>query len=166
MKQFEFVCGGVRGKSPDPLAQSFVLDVQGSNRNVNLRISDITRTMLSTLPDLLLDLLEVAAYVYCADQHATRGDESLAQAGSTWRRAMLFSIPVRLPEVWTSAPVLTALTETLGFLSDDIYDFRFVPAVAPFMESATYFPELSETTAETDLIALFSGGLDSFAGAV
>ena len=56
------------------------LDVRGKDRNVNLRIADISRSMVSNIPDLLLDLLEIAAYVYCADQHASRGSAKLTDA--------------------------------------------------------------------------------------
>ena len=43
------------------------MDIHGAAKNVNLRIDYISRTMLGNVPDLLIDLLEVAAYVYCAD---------------------------------------------------------------------------------------------------
>lgn len=42
---------------------AIAMDVQGSGKNVNLRIDYISRTMLGNVPDLLIDLLEVASYV-------------------------------------------------------------------------------------------------------
>jgi hypothetical protein len=61
MRQFEFLCGGIQPISADGNVRLVALDVQGQARNVNLRISDISRSMVSTIPDLLLDILEVAA---------------------------------------------------------------------------------------------------------
>jgi hypothetical protein len=146
MKAFEFVCGGAgTGKAAD--ARRFVLDVQGKAKNIDLRITDISRAMALDLPDLLLDLLEVAAYVYIADQHAARGTDKLAEAGSNWRRNMRFTIPVRLPEVWTRHDVQDALVETLSFLSDDVYEFRFVAGAEAFAPPATYFPEFADVRA-------------------
>jgi hypothetical protein len=81
------------------------LDVQGSAMNVNLRVMDITRSMVSNIPDVLLDLLEVAAYVYCVDQRLSRGSDKLKDYGSDWRRNMLFTIPLRLPDLWETAAV-------------------------------------------------------------
>lgn len=166
MKQFEFACGSAALAAADPDVQRLSLDVQGEGRNVNLRISDISRSMVSNIPDLLLDLLEIAAYVYCADQRASRGSEQLTQAGSSWRRSMHFTIPVRRPEIWSRPELSSALHETLGFLSDDSYQFSFVAAVHPFAEKEAYFAELSDDVDAVDEIALFSGGIDSFAGAV
>lgn len=166
MKQFDFACGGVSVSAPDPNVQRFALDVHGGERNINLRISDISRLMVSNIPDLLLDLLEVAAYVYCADQRASRGSDKLTRAGSDWRRSMHFTIPVRCPEIWTGAEVSSALDETLSFLSDDTYQFSFVAADRPFAERQEYFDTLFDDTNDADEVALFSGGIDSFAGAV
>ena len=38
---------------------------------IKLRITDITNRLASELPDVLTDLVEVAAYIYCADQAIT-----------------------------------------------------------------------------------------------
>ena len=112
----------------DSRPQRLALDVQGTGKNVNLRISDISRSMVSNIPELLLDLLEVAAYVYCADQHAPRGSDKLTLAGSSWRRQLHFVIPVRRHDVWSRPAVLETLTDTLSFLSDDGFSFEFVRA--------------------------------------
>ena len=141
------------------------MDVQGE-RTVNLRISDISHAMVGNVPDLMLDLLEIAAYVYCGDQRATRGTEKLTNAGSLWLRGMHFVIPVRCLDVWSGFELRDELERTLGFLSDDTYEFEFVQAVKPLAEPAMYFPDLSEGTFAPDEVALFSGGIDSFAGAL
>src|SRR5690606_4614115 len=139
------------------------MDVQGAAKNVNLRIDCISRTMLGNIPDLLIDLLELAAYVYCADQRLIRGSDKLTRFGENWRRSLHFSVPVRHLEVWQDTDVQELLVDTLGFLSDDSYEFDFRRAEAPVQPRELYFPDLIDTSAEHDEVALFSGGVDSFA---
>lgn len=165
MRQFEFICGGVDAPAAEADITRIQMDVQG-NRTVNLRIADISRLMVGNIPDHLLDVLEVAAYIYCGDQRATRGSVTLAKAGSEWRRGMRFIIPVRCPQIWAGAQLNEELQQTLGFLSDDTYEFEFRPATKPVFEEARYFENLSDNMFIPDEVALFSGGLDSFAGAL
>jgi hypothetical protein len=162
MKQHIIECGVDAPSSEDAIA----MNVHGPRRNVNLRIDYISRTMLANLPDLLIDLLEIAAYVYCADQRLDRGTEQLSKFGENWRRSLTFSIPVRQLQVWQDSEVRDALIETLGFLSDDTYSFNFWQATAPVQAKELYFHDLIDPEDEHDGVALFSGGVDSFAGAV
>lgn len=165
MRRFDILCGG--SSAPYPATEQTIrLSVHGDDVNVRLRIEDISRTMLSNIPDVLLDLLEVAAYVYCADQRLPRGSDKLTDFGRDWRRDMRFTIPLRQPELWQNPAVKDALTETLGFLSDDSYSFSFVRATKPLAEKALYFSGLLEGNYQPDEVAMFSGGIDSFAGAV
>lgn len=162
MKQHLIECGVTAASYEEAIA----MNVHGRSKNVNLRIDYISRTMLSNLPDLLIDLLEVAAYVYCADQRLVRGSEQLSKFGENWRRSLRFSIPVRELEVWQDTEVQDALIDTLGFLSDDSYTFDFRQADTPVQPKELYFKDLIDPADEHDGVALFSGGVDSFAGAV
>lgn len=162
MKRILIECGASHASGPDAIA----MDVQGEARNVNLRVDYISRPMLSNVPDMLVDLLEMAAYIYCADQRIGRGSEKLTNFGENWRRSLHFSIPVRQLEFWQQSDVHELLAETLGFLSDDSYEFEFRRADAPFQPTELYFPDLIDISTEHDEVALFSGGIDSFAGAV
>lgn len=162
MKRFLIECGVSQPSTQEAIA----LDVHGPSKNVNLRIDYISRTMLGNVPDLLIDLLEVAAYVYCADQRLIRGSDKLTNFGENWRRSLRFSIPVREIEVWQDPEVHKILADTLGFLSDDSYEFDFRKTEAPFQPGELYFSDLIDASAEHDEVALFSGGVDSFAGTV
>ncbi len=162
MKRFLIECGVSRPSGSDAIT----LDVHGADKNVNLRIDYISRTMLGNVPDLLIDLLEVAAYVYCADQKLVRGSDKLTNFGENWRRSLRFSIPVRRLEVWQDPDLHEVLATTLGFLSDDSYEFDFRKAETPVQPKERYFSDLIDASAEHDEVALFSGGIDSFAGAV
>lgn len=162
MKQHLIECGVTAPSSEEAM----VMNVHGPAKNVNLRIDYISRTMLSNLPDLLIDLLEVAAYVYCADQRLARGSDQLSKFGESWRRSLRFKIPVRDLAVWQDPDVQEALIDTLGFLSDDSYSFEFRQADTPVQPKELYFHDLIDPADEHDEVALFSGGVDSFAGAV
>lgn len=165
MKTFNFVCGS--GDIPHDFEDEKTthLDVQGKDKNVNLNIEHISRTMRGRIQDVLLDVVEVAAYVYCADQRTKRGTEGLGHMGRQWRRRMNFVIPVRRLDVWSSEAVTNALVETLGFLSEDSYSFTFLKAEKPVEERSPHF-SFTDESITPDEIALFSGGVDSLAGAV
>jgi hypothetical protein len=143
------------------------LRLWGKDDNVTLKIRDISEKMAADIPPVLVDLLEVATYVYCADQAATRGGKSDRGFGANWRRRFQFHIPVREPKLWSSDAVLTALRDTLGFLSDDEYEFTFkkltsAPPVSQYLD----FAGGSATGFQAEKVILFSGGIDSLGGAV
>ena len=56
----------------------------------------------------------------------------VAQRTNTWAlggvASFRFIIPVRVPDLWASDAVTSALVDTLEFLSDDMYAFAFCPA--------------------------------------
>lgn len=160
MREFRIECGVAAPSHPEAIA----MDVQGRGKNVNLRIDCITRPMLANVPDLLIDLLEIAAYVYCADQRLSRGSTRLTSFGESWRRNLDFTIPVRESAIWQQEEVQRLLTETLGFLSDDSYSFEFQKATQPFHSRDIYFHDLIDASADYGVVSMFSGGLDSFAG--
>ena len=132
-----------------------------------LRMHDISRPMVADVPDLLTDLLEVAAYVYSADAATKRGGGTLSGLGRDWRRQFHFKIAVREPHVWNREDVTDALTSVLGFLTEDDYQFEFVPhGAAPDFDTYLDFGDQDMSGFQPDEVILFSGGLDSLAGAV
>jgi hypothetical protein len=143
------------------------LNLHGTSRNVALEISDISKRLLANIPAALIDLLEIASYVYAADSAIPRGGKTDAQMGARWRRNLRFVIPVRLPDLWSSDPVSAALVETLSFLSEDDYKFEFSPSQGlPITTNYFEFSDSEGAEFRPDEVILFSGGLDSFAGAV
>jgi|SRR5207237_591239 len=90
----------------------------GSSRRVNLHIADISGPLADNIPETLTDMLEIAAYVYCADQFTTRGTSQMTEMGAQWRRQFRFKIPVRRLDIWSNPEITDALKETLGFLSE------------------------------------------------
>ena len=129
---------------------------------------DISKRMLANVPDLVMDLLELAAYVYSADWATCRGGEASRANGC----GVAPEVPVRHSGSKARALVigacLDALSEALGFLTEDEYQFEFEehrgspPEVQEYLELGDEAP----ARFEPDEVVLFSGGLDSLAGVV
>ncbi len=134
---------------------------------LTLKISDIRTQMCRDVPKRFRDLLDIATYVYAADQAVKRGLSDVETLGSSWRRDLEFLIPVRDCDFWTSEEIQCVLAETVGFLSDDHYSFNFVPLLEdePFQRLLN-FNENGELFGFPEEVVMFSGGLDSLAGAV
>lgn len=156
------LCGGARPPGEAGDKGVITLDVAGQNPNVHLKIGDLSDAMVRNIPDVLMDLLEVAAYVFAADQAVGRG--GARDAGKHWRRRFRFSVPVRSPDLWSRSEVTEALVDALSFLSDDDYEFTF-SRLERSQPVQLYLDGLAPTV-EAEEVALFSGGLDSLAGAV
>lgn len=140
----------------------------GPHWNIRPGLPKVHQSLLQNIPERFCDLLEIATYVYVADQVATRGGEGVDEVGENWYRNMFFRIPVRDPEFWNSTNVTEILSQTLHFLSDDIYCFDFVPLIKP-SQLERYFDfgdRLNSLPHDPNLVMLFSGGLDSLAGAI
>jgi hypothetical protein len=136
------------------------------DKNVHLKIENISSALYHELPDLALDMLEVGAYVYCADQTVKRGGDKLRGDGRDWRRNFIFNIPVRNPDLWNSQKVNDSLRKTLGFLSDDHYEFKFDKLEREIPQSLYFDFDDGKPWFKADAVLLYSGGLDSLAGAV
>ncbi|WP_366192420.1 hypothetical protein [Meridianimarinicoccus marinus] len=115
---------------------------------------------------LHLDLLEIASTVFFADGAVPRGGPTRPEMGSSWRRSFSFTIPVRNPTFWNRPDVGAALVNTVGFLTEDSVSFAFTEKATDVERQP--FLDLDPTGAAFDAeeVILFSGGLDSFAGAL
>lgn len=134
---------------------------------ITLRIEDIRKQVFGNIPDNFKDLVEIATYVYCADQAIKRGSNDVDTFGENWRRDLRYIIPVRNPDFWNSDEVKSELKATLGFLSDDHYEFDFTPhqdsqAFQQYLE----FNDEGWSLGYPEQVIMFSGGLDSLGGAI
>ena len=160
------LCGGVSDTALPVDGVPLRLRLWGGHQNVTLTISDISKPMMNNVPDAFLDLLEIATYVYCADQAITRGGDGVDRFGADWRRRLFFRIPVRELDLWSSKEVQSALLSTLRFLSEDDYEIEFTklkdgPSVQQYLFSGD-----NSGPQRVEEVALFSGGLDSLGGAI
>jgi hypothetical protein len=162
------LCGGVSDAGLPRLEQEPVrLRMWGPHKNVDLHIEDISRPLFHDIPSQFLDLVEVATYVYCADQAVTRGGSDVESAGENWRRKLYFRIPVRNPDLWNGPAVLGILQETLSFVSEDEYYLEFEGLRdGPALQQYLKFSEDASALVPREEVVLFSGGVDSLGGAV
>ncbi|KQW75632.1 hypothetical protein ASC89_22100 [Devosia sp. Root413D1] len=105
-----------------------------------------------------VDLLLLAAGVTAADTRISRSSE----AQDSWTREVDLYVPVSDPGLWSKQKL--HVERMLRFLSGDrwrVY-FRDRPAVAKILAKTP--PELMKP--DFDCVSLFSGGMDSFVGAI
>jgi hypothetical protein len=79
-----------------------------------------------------------------------------------WTREIEVCIPVSDPAVWENSKSL--LRTILNFLTGDKWDLQF--RERPVGRSQLAVPTENLRTANPDCVCLFSGGLDSFIGAI
>ena len=163
-----FLCNGARPSDGLEPADYTVLDYRASGSEppiVRLSLPDFVRS-INYLPPRLLDLLEIAAYVFAADRLTPRGSREAVEY-QAWSRSIHFAVKVRDYEFWREPSVGEALRAALRFATGDkAYEFTFqaghtTPPTNLFDDEA-----FSIETTEDLSIMLFSGGIDSLAGAV
>jgi len=148
-------------------ASRLCLDLYGEDRNVYLESKKIDRLLIESLDNRLRDLLDIAAYVYAADQMVSRGGDVLTSIESRWRRSFDFDIAVRCLDFWEGAEVLEALQSCLWFMMEDDIQFTFRKLEKSHAsQTCLDFGTFDGLQVIPDTVALFSGGLDSLAGAI
>jgi hypothetical protein len=167
-----FVCSGAKIDAESALArgrQRITLDSIGPHPNVNIRFQNVTRALHQHLPARLVDFLEIASYVFTADCATERGEQwTDDDSREAWGRDFAFVVPVRDPAFWTKPEITSLIKESLSYLSNDKYSFIFVPLTQDRSEQR-YFEFAERKTWSfhaPERVVMFSGGLDSLAGAV
>jgi 7-cyano-7-deazaguanine synthase in queuosine biosynthesis len=165
---FIIPCGGLDGGNvSDGGPVVLPLDLWSHKESaVTFKVEDLHGGLFKALPKRFADLLDIASYVYAADQATGRGRKDVDTFGQRWRRKLDFAIPVRDAKFWGSAETVALLQSTLSFLSDDYFSFKFergdsLPAMQDYFELDT-----AGGKQKVERVVLFSGGLDSLAGAV
>ena len=169
-----FLCNGgelkpVKKKKGDDTNKvkrlSFYSNREEIEQNITISLMQL-RSRLTYIPARILDLLEIAAYVFCADRLSFRGASDNVHFDK-WTRDLKFIIKVRDYDFW-SGPVSRNLSDLLEFVTGDrSITFEFQPGhqdITPhslFDSTEFAFPSGQDTS-----IALFSGGLDSLAGTI
>lgn len=105
-----------------------------------------------------VDLALLAAALTAADTRISRASESQ----NAWTREIDLHVPVSDPAAWSAVAPL--IVTTLNFLTGDRWGVMFRSRLASMGTLATAPAKLR--TANPDSVCLFSGGLDSFIGAI
>ena len=110
--------------------------------------------------ELSMDLLIIACSMYAADTRIDR----LRFADDSWTREIDLFIPVSNCKIWNDQK--HRIKEIFSFLTGDLWDLHFrprveLPSISPKGNRSKYgMPYV------TDTVCLFSGGMDSFIGAI
>ena len=141
-------------------------EIDGKIKTVSLRIGQLSRQLVAQLPDIAIDLIELAAIVYAIDSSVSRGGLADQQMGAKWHRRFKVEMPVRVLARWSDPDLKLKLEETLMFLSGDRFAFTFVQKAGDRLGPTKYFAFGPESLWMPDSVLMFSGGLDSYAGAL
>lgn len=166
---FEVICGGL---SPPKASSDYLLELDTCpnapvQRRVQLSLETLTERLLDDIPPALEDAIHIAAYVFAADRLAPRGSNQMARMGDDWRRNFRFKIPVRRSDIWRRHEIRDRLVQALEFLSEDNFTFDFEDGnPGARLTGCLGFNEPHAHKVKPDDVILFSGGLDSLAGAV
>lgn len=166
-KRHIILCNGapksaIRKKTGD--AAPIILDYRNEDRML-LQLPNFIRSV-GTVPQRVLDLLEICAYVFSADRLISRGAADSVIFDS-WSRTFYFAIKVRDFDFWSDPVTKKKLSELLEFISGDRqFKFEFVAGHAT---PPAHLFDREDCLLEPNKphhVMLFSGGLDSLAGAI
>lgn len=133
-------------------ADTFVLDWFGGAHRQRSTVSATTDLLYGLAPTpAARDLFRLGGAVYCVDKVARRD-----KTADAWTRELDLAAPITTRSDWQTAR--PALTQALAFLSGDRWKLRFRAGGEGVSGETRVRPP--------DAICLFSGGLDSLAGAI
>ncbi|MEP4197263.1 MAG: 7-cyano-7-deazaguanine synthase [Aliishimia sp.] len=141
-------------------------EIDGKPKGVSLRIGHMRKSLVAALPDIAIDLIELASFVYAINSSVSRGGQTDQQMGAKWHRKFRVEMPVRRLSLWSEPKLKASLEETLMFLSGDRFEFEFTKMGPEPFEPNRYFDFAPESAWQPDSVLMFSGGLDSYAGAL
>lgn len=106
-----------------------------------------------------IDLAILAAAVTAADTRISRSEDSQ----DSWTREIDLYLPVASAELWSAN--MSLIERLLRFLTGDVWRIRFRPRQKQ-RETLIARKKKKSQILSFDSVALFSGGLDSFVGAI
>jgi 7-cyano-7-deazaguanine synthase in queuosine biosynthesis len=147
----------------------FVINCNGSGvhlnrgRDVSFDASRLGSVLTADVTPRMADLIDIALAAYVVDRSQRRPGARQTAAGRTWGRAISVRLGVRDVDFWMERR--NALSDLLHWLTDDEWNLDFASStVAPLdIEVARRLPLPLDGAGS---VALFSGGLDSLAGAL
>lgn len=158
--------------SVDPAAttphETALIEMQVENVEQRFRLDIDGTTLIRNSPnvsDLAKDFLFIGAVVYACDKAVDRNNASFSE--DRWEREFSVELPVLFPDRWNA--VAGTLEDCIAFLTGDEWNLSFVASHRNLLQrrrrkrhSRLRFMRPFEPSA----VSLFSGGLDSFIGAL
>lgn len=150
----------------DGVAEPLAVRVNGHKSTFVLGSNAVSIAAMAHPDVLAYDLLHIACVAFSVDGTLRRGGATRPGMGVGWRRGLHFDIEVSRPAVWGEPAVTSALADAVRFLTDDDVGFTFRAGnTVTALQSFLPLDDIA-ATARFDEVILFSGGLDSFAGAL
>lgn len=118
----------------------------------------INRMNIEQLSPIYEDLLVISLSIFAIDKKMPR-----YKADDAWTRELNVSIPVLEFEKWNS--VRDKWNNTLSYLTGDNWNISFRNTDIVYTKSPKKYRKFNEKP-QCDVVCLFSGGLDSFCGAI
>lgn len=166
MAEQVFLCG-LSKEQRAGLPAGTILSFEKGKGRLNLKLDQLRKRMLVNEPSRLTDFVEIASYVFAADRLVSRGPLTDPGFGAQWRRCLRLIIAVQDLAFWQRTDVKAALLDCLEFLSEDQWTFDFVENLHPLpLQHYLGLKPVEAISEGATSIVLFSGGLDSLAGAV
>jgi 7-cyano-7-deazaguanine synthase in queuosine biosynthesis len=131
-----------------------------------LAFEQITAAAVAPIDPVIEDFLEVACAIFFADSSFRRGSDTRPEMGTAWHRRFHIKVPVQALDRWSDPAVVDALSEAAQFLTDDSFSFEFVAREPRLGRQNILDLDPTGVTFQAEEVILFSGGLDSFAGAL
>ncbi|WPC42848.1 Qat anti-phage system QueC-like protein QatC [Clostridium sp. JS66] len=142
--------------------ESYIFDLNNKNNKSNIKnnIQDLWRRFgLKEIKSINEDLLIIALSIFAVDKRVPRKLFS-----DSWTRVLKVSIPVIDIDKWNNVKV--DIEKLLGYLSGDIWILNFRKSNERYRNNKINKNYNVIKDKEFDCVSLFSGGLDSFSGAV
>ncbi|MEQ1751711.1 MAG: Qat anti-phage system QueC-like protein QatC [Prosthecobacter sp.] len=136
------------------------LHFEGQTEDVVLDVNATALLRVSrAVPDIAQDFLCIASCIYAADKAVPRD-----RAADKWTRHIAIEIPVEHVDTWSD--VADELSDCIGFLTGDRWEISFRHGEKRLVQKKPRRRRVRFKRATGDAVCLFSGGLDSFIGAV
>ena len=151
---------------PHLKVDGFHFNTLGPEPNVNSKI-DVMEGLFSIIPERFLDFLDIATFVYCADQFFVRSQGISDLHGERWYRGINFIVGVRDISFWQDDAITEQLCSLLSFLSGEDISFEFQKLPIDKARDGYFnFVGKWDKREKPTQVMLYSGGLDSLGGAL
>lgn len=165
MSENHFIfCGGIKAEKVD--GKVYRLDLGKGPGMIHLETDKIVRKMVRGIDSVMHDFLEIASYVYVGDQYISRGGSRSFDYGNRWHRKLYYHIPVCEYEIWNDPAIKELLSDALSFAAGESYQFEFTKRDKRQRPDYLTFDGTSTDDPNFEKVVMFSGGLDSFSGAL
>ncbi|WP_051318369.1 hypothetical protein [Cohnella thermotolerans] len=139
---------------------TFNLSSKNNKSNIKTDIENLWRMFsVENVSPIIEDFLIIGMAVFTADKKISRNFSN-----DGWSRELNVHIPVLEFQKWLS--VKTKLEKTLSFLSGDFWNISFYATEERFRGDKINKEYSVKNRDSFDCVSLFSGGLDSFCGAL